>query len=195
MARIQTPQHVQELQAEFKVREQFGLELLETIQPTYSLGRQKIASTGYPRRCIGAVSAAAGGVGTNIECALRCPADVGIITLVESFSIVNLGAQASLRMDDDVAMDTISSTPTTKAFQDSRLAGNIPDTIMEIANPLTAAPNGAFVGLFSVLAGDTVQVPLNIVLGSNGYVLIRNETANSGMTVNFTWTEFLLEDR
>jgi len=61
MARIQTPQHVQELQAEFKVREQFGLELLETIQPTYSLGRQKIASTGYPRRCFGTIAAAAGG--------------------------------------------------------------------------------------------------------------------------------------
>jgi len=196
MARIQTPQHVQELQAEFKVRTPFGLELLETIQPTYSLGRQKIASTGYPRRCIGVIAASAGGVGTNIECSLRCPANVGIITLVESFTIFGSGtSQGQLRMDDGVAMATISSVEVEKGFQDSRLASILPETIMEIANPLTAAPNGRRVGEYPSEADSGRRIDLNVVLGSDGYLLVRNPVANLGMTINWQWTEFLLEDR
>jgi len=195
VARIQTPQHVQELQAEFKVREPFGLELLETIQPTYSLGRQKIASTGYPRDCFGFITGAAGGVGTNVECALRCPAGTGIVVLLTKVLLVNVGASIDARADDGVAMASIVGQQTTKAFQDSRLAGGIPECILETANPLTAAPNGIGVGLYATPADVLEQIPLNVILGGNGYFLIRNRTANQAQTVNFEWTEFLLEDR
>jgi len=195
MARIQTPQHVQELQAEFKVREPFGLELLETIQPTYSLGRQKIASTGYPRRCFGTIAAAAGGVGTNIECSIRCPANVGILTLVESFSVVSIADGIQLRMDDGVAMTPITSAVATKAFQDSRLSANLPESVLEIANPLTAAANGTRVGNYETVLDNTVEFPLDVVLGGDGYILIRTSAANAALTVNWVWTEFLLEDR
>lgn len=195
MARIQTPQHVQELQAEFKVREPFGLELLETIQPTYSLGRQKIASTGYPRKCIGQIAGAAGGVGTNIEVALQCPANTGIVALVTRFSLVNLGGSCTSRITDGTAMATVSGQSTAKAFADGRLAGRIPETIMDIANPLTAAPNGLLVGTWAVTADEVLHVPTEVILGGGAYFLIRNGTANGAITVNFEWTEFLLEDR
>jgi len=195
MARIQTPQHVQELQAEFKVREPFGLELLETIQPTYQLGRQKIASTGYPKRCFGVTATGAGGVGTNRECALQCPADRGIVILLESFLIHNVAGIVSSRMDDGVAMATIDAVLTDKAFQDGRLADRIPDGILQAANPLTAAPNGRFIGQYSVAADNSLQINVNVILGGNSYFLIRENTANQALTVTWQWTEFLLEDR
>jgi len=196
VARIQTPQHVQELQAEFKVREQFGLELLETIQPTYSLGRQKIASEGYPRKCFGAVQAGAGGVGTNIECAIECPSGVGIIILVEKFVIESTAARVLYNMTDGVAMATVSSSPTTrKAFRDGRISNIVPQAIFRIANPLTAAPNGVEVGRVSSVSADTVQLEVDVVLGGGDYFLCRHGTANTALTVSWFWTEFLLEDR
>jgi len=195
VARIQTPQHVQDLQAEFKVREGFGLDLLETIQPVTLVGGQKVASSGYPRKSFGVISAGTGGAGTNIELALRCPAGRGIIILLESVSFDNVGGEVSARFDDGVAMTPISSTPTTKKFRDGRIEANIPDGILEVANPLSAAANGTFIGQYSCLAGDTVFVPVDVVLGDDSYYLIRNSADNAGLEVNFMWTEFLLEDR
>jgi len=196
MARIQTPQHVQELQAEFKVREPFGLDLLETIQPTYSLGRQKIASVGYPRKCIGQNTGAAGGVGTNIENILVCPADRGIVILLESVWIDNLAGRNDFRITDGTAPATVSSANLlSKGFRDGRITGQIPDGLLQIANPLTAAPNGIEVGRFSCLANTSEQVQLDVILGGGAYFLLRNPTANSSNAVTFLWTEFLLEDR
>lgn len=195
MARIQTPQHVQELQAEFKVREPFGLELLETIQPTYSLGSQKVASTGYPRKAFGVISAGAGGVGTNIECALRCPGGVGIIIVLDHVSFDNVAGEISCRMTDGVAMATVSGVSAFKAYRDGRLTDSRPQGVLEIANPLTAAANGLFVGQYSTLADDTVRIDMDVILGSESYILFRNTTANAGLEINFNWTEFLLEDR
>jgi len=196
MARIQTPQHVQELQAEFKVRDQFGLELLETIQPTYSLGIQKVASVGYPRKCFGIIEAGAGGVGTNIECALSCPTDIGIIILLETISVENLGGVVNARADDGGALATISAVGTSKHFRDTRINPvQRPDGVLNTLNPLTAAPNGTNVGAYSCLADDTLIIPVDVVLGGGGYFLLRNPTANAGLGVTFNWTEFLLEDR
>jgi len=195
MARIQTPQHVQELQAEFKVRQPFGLELLESIQPTYSLGRQKIASTGYPRNVIGFSSASAGGVGTNIECAVTCPADRGIVILLDEIWIEDITGKVTFRITDGVALATVSSEPITKAFRDGRLEGQIPDGILSIANPLSAAPNGAVVSQISIPADDTRIFKPDIILGGGAYFLVRQNTANVGMAITFMWTEFLLEDR
>jgi len=195
MARIQTPQHVQELQAEFKVREPFGLELLESIQPTYQLGRQKIASVGFPKRCFGAISGAAGGVGTNLELALECPAGRGIIILLESVSIENTNGRMTGRITDGVAMASVTSNPLTKAFQDGRTTDSLPDGIFNVANPLTAAPNGSFIGQYSCRTDETLILPFNVVLGGAAYFLMRHSSANVGATVNFMWTEFLLEDR
>jgi len=197
VARIQTPQHVQELQAEFKVREAFGLDLLETVQPTYALGLQKVASTGYPRECIGRMSIAAGGVGTNVEGSLTCPADRGIVILLTE-AWCDGGATAvtaALRITDGVAMATISSTPVTKAFADGRIITQLPDGRTDIANPLTAAPNGRQVGRIICPADLTTVIPLNIILGGGAYFLLRHGTANASMNVVYFWTEFLLEDR
>lgn len=196
MARIQTPQHVQELQAEFKVREPFGLELLETIQPTYQLGLQKVASQGYPRKCFGTNFAGAGGVGTNVECALRCPGNVGIIILLETISVTNLATTFTLRSDDGVAMASVTGTNGTKSFRDTRINPlQLPDGIMEVANPLTAAPNGRQIGLAGVVADTTLVLDVDVVLGSDGYFLCRSDTVNASFNVTFMWTEFLLEDR
>jgi len=195
MARIQTPQHVQELQAEFKIREPFGLELLETIQPTYSLGRLKIASTGYPRRCMAVVSAGAGGVGTNIENILLAPpAASGVIIILEEIWVEDVGGRVTFRMTDGVAPATISGTPNVARYRDSRLPGR-PVSTLAIANPLTAAPNGEFVAQVACPSDDTKVFQFDVILGEGGYFLTRDSTANSGMTTTFLWTEFLLADR
>jgi len=195
LARIQTPQHVQELQAEFKVREPFGLELLESIQPTYSLGRQKIASVGYPKKAIAIVSASAGGVGTNIECALRCPADIGIVISLDEIWLNDLGGSVTMRITDGTAMATISSTPTDKAWRDARVTASQPQGVTEIANPLTAAPNGRLIAIVSCLTDDTKIFKPKVILGGDAYFLVRRSSSNSGLTLTFLWTEFLLEDR
>jgi len=199
MARIQTPQHGQELQAEFKIRETFGLELIETIQPTYQLGLQKVASEGYPRKAFGSDNAAAGGVGTNVECALRCPADIGIIILLETISITGPTAGstlATMRADDGAAMTPIVAAATTKQFRDTRINPAIlPSGVLETANPLTAAPNGTHVGIITVLPDTTIVVKVDVVLGGGGYFLVRNGAVNAALDCDFTWTEFLLEDR
>jgi len=198
MARIQTPQHVQELQAEFKVREPFGLELLETIQPTYSLGRQKVASTGYPRKCIGLFTGAAGGVGTNLELVLSCPADVGIVIVVDELWARNLGGAATLRMSIGDPLLTIVDTQTTKNFRDARLqpgAAGRPQGIINTCNPLTAAPNGDQIALINGLADDTPIFKPEIILGGGDFFLLRESNSNTALITVMLWTEFLLEDR
>lgn len=195
MARIQTPQHVQELQGEFKVREQFGLELLETVQPTYSLGRQKIASTGYPRKCMAIISAGTGGVGTNIEAAITCPSDIGIIILLEEIWIEDVAGRNTFRITDGVDLATVSSNPLTKRYRDARLFPERPGAILSICNPLTAAPNGEIISQVSCAADDTQRFKFEVILGNGDYYLCRNSTADAGNTVTFLWTEFLLEDR
>jgi len=196
MARIQTPQHVQELQAEFKVREQFGLELLETVQPTYNLGDQKIASTGYPRKCMGEVAGAAGGAGTNVELCITCPADRGIVILLESIIIDNLAGRTDFRITDGVALATVQiADVATKAFRDGRLVDQLPDGLLQVFDPLTAAPNGRLIGRASCIANTSLPIELNIILGGGAYFLSRNPTANGAAACTYLWTEFLLEDR
>jgi len=192
MARIQTPQHVQELQAEFKIREQFGLELLETVQPTYQLGRQKIASTGYPRKC-SAILIGGNTASTNSELILTCPADIGIVILVEQIWIPQ--GPYRIHLTDGVAPASVTSVLTTKAFRDARIIDQLPDGIIEEARPLTAAPNGRPIAAAAVPTGDTLIFKPEIILGGGAYVLVRNDTVNDAFTISFLWTEFLLEDR
>jgi len=195
MARIQTPQHPQELQAEFKVRGPFGLELLETIQPTYQLGRQKIASVGYPLKAIGIVSGAAGGAGTNTEAVLTCPAELGIIILLEQILIRNTAGTVSLRIWQGDPLASVQTTFLRKAFRDTRIVDSLPQGIIQSAIPLTAAANGLQVGSISSVADDTVIIEPEVVLGSGGFFLVREDTADAALEVTFMWTEFLLEDR
>lgn len=195
MARIQTPQHVQELQAEFKVREQFGLELLETVQPTYQLGRQKIASTGYPRKAMAVIAGGAGGVGENTECSLTCPADIGILILLEEIWIRDIGGSVGMRIWNGAALADVATIETSKNFRDGRITAASPDGIIRTSDPLTAAPNGDEVASISVLADDTIIFKPEIILGGGAFFLVRQSTANVGLTVTMLWTEFLLEDR
>jgi len=92
-------------------------------------------------------------------------------------------------------MASITGTHLEKAFQDSRLAPILPESVLESANPLTGAPNGVRVGNYENPVDTTVEYPLNVVLGGDGYILIRTSGANAALTVNWVWTEFLLEDR
>jgi len=194
MARIQTPQHVQELQAEFKIRETFGLELLETVQPTFSLGAQKIASLGYPRKCM-AHQAGTAGVGENSEMIITCPADRGIVILVERVEISSLDGAFGFNMTDGVAPASIAATSAAIAFRDGRIIDQRPDAIVQFADPLTAAPNGRQVGSGTDPAGETSIWNLDFILGGGAYFLVRQNVANLGFAVNWYWTEFLLEDR
>lgn len=195
MARIQTPQHVQDLQAEFKVREPFGLDLLETIQPTYSLGQQKVASTGYPRRCIGEINAAAGGAGTNVECVLTCPPDLGIIILLETVVTRGAAGSTSLRMEGIAPLASVVGAHLTKAYRDTRIFDSLPQGVLQDANPLTAAPNGTRVGSMATPTNVTYAFEVNVVLGSGGFFLVREDSADTVLETTFLWTEFLLEDR
>lgn len=196
MARIQTPQHVQELQAEFKVREPFGLELLETIQPSYVLAAQKVASQGYPRKAFGRLSAGAGGVGTNIECVLSCPANVGIVILLTRLSFGDIAGPVELRAFDGAALTDSTGASVAKQFRDTRInAAQLPQGIIEGTDPLTAAPNGTRIAQVECPADVTVFYEPDVVIGGGGYFLVRHPTANTALAVNFEWTEFLLEDR
>jgi len=194
MARIQTPQHVQELQAEFKVREQFGLELLETVQPVYSLGRQKVASLGYPRKCMGHVSVT-GGVGDHGELIITCPADVGIVINVDKIWVTDVAGEFGLRITDGVAPTDIVAASTNKAFRDGRIIDQLPDGILQSASPLAAAANGRRMAILENPAGETTQFDVDVILGGGAYFLLRNSTLNALITCAFLWTEFLLEDR
>jgi len=194
VARIQTPQHVQELQAQFKIREQFGLELLETVQPTFSLGDVKIASTGYPRKCM-AESNVAATAGDNGECIITCPADIGIVLRVDEVWISDKAGSLNLRIDDNTALTDITTTFATKGFLDGRIRDQLPDAIIQSANPLQAAPNGRSIGLIENPAGVTDRYPVGIILGGGRYFLVRSNTVNTAFTCTWLWTEFLLEDR
>jgi len=194
MARIQTPQHVQELQAEFKIREAFGMELLETVQPVFSLGAQKVASLGYPRKCIAHISITAG-VGENSECIITCPANRGIVINVDEVWITSLDGAFAFFMTDGVAPASIAATSVAKAFRDGRIIDQLPDAIIQSATPLTAAPNGRQIASATDPAGETTKYAIDFILGGGAYLLVRQTVANLGFTTAFLWTEFLLEDR
>jgi len=121
MARIQTPQHVQELQAEFKVREPFGLELLETIQPTYSLGRQKIASTGYPRDAMGRMGVTAGGVGTNAQAVVQGRGGRGVVYLYQRAIIIK-PTDGIVEIRASIGATISVTEALSKTFLDQRIA-------------------------------------------------------------------------
>jgi len=198
VAKIQTPQHVQKLQAEFKVREAFDLDLLETIQPvvqTAASGAQ-VASQAYPRECIGSVIAPAGGVGTNVQCQFTGLGGLGIIYLVRrvSFAFPTGPGSVDLRVDDGVGL--VANTPVlTKRFSDLRIPAALPDALLGESSPLTAAPDGEFIARYQGLASTELFIDLDIVLGDGLYLLTTNRTANEALRTVFYWTEYLLEDR
>jgi len=194
MARIQTPQHVQELQAEFKIREQFGLELLETVQPTFDVATQRVASLGYPRKCMGHAALTAG-AGQNSELILTCPADIGIVIRIEELWITD-ATTVQLRADDGTPPVAPSAALTEKAFRDGRTISQLPDGILQTADPLTAAPNGVRVGQVDIITNPATGIfPIDWILGGGAYFLIRQVTANAALACTWLWTEFLLEDR
>jgi len=195
VARIQTPQHVQELQAEFKIREPFGLELLETVQPVYAIATQRVASSGFPKKCYGRAAGTAQ-VGVNAEVALTCPTDVGIIILVTKVYFGDIAGPVQARADDGVPGTPIENTSTNKAFRDTRInPAQLPDGILQAWDPLTAAPNGRSIAEYECPANITVEIVPDVILGGGGYYLIRHLTANTALSVSYEWTEFLLEDR
>jgi len=194
MAKIQTPGHVQELQAEFKVREPFDLELLETIQPTVDVASQRIASLAYPRKCMGH-GALTAGAGQNSEIILTCPSDVGIIIQIEEIWITD-ATTVHLRCDDGTPPVAPSAVLVDQGFRDGRIIDQLPDGIIQTADPLSAAPNGRRVSQVDIPTAPATGIfPIDWVLGSGSYFLVRQVTANAALAVTWLWTEFLLEDR
>lgn len=196
MARIQTPQHVQALQAEFKVREPFGLELSETIHPVVVVAdtTDLVASTGYPRKAFGLIQTGAGGVGTNAQCELEAPAGTGKIFQINGILHErDVSGRLTYRVTDGVPI----ATPVevfTKAYADLRITEN-PDLILSGSTPLTAAADGRVVGQLNILADTTLYVPMNVILGAGDYFLVRESAANLVQVCTFFWTEYLLADR
>jgi len=196
MARIQTPQVIQEARAEFKVRGDFDLELLETVQPTYQVSRRGVASTAYPRECMGRVADGAG-AGANGQCAITGRTGQGKIYVVDSVQIdVLLTSVYQLRIDSGTAIAAAETESVSKRFTDTRLgAAPLPDAFLSSSTPLTAAPDGLLVGSMPMLANTFHRILLGVVLAEGTYFLVRNLTANEAMSVTYFWTEFLLEDR
>ena len=196
MARIQTPQIVEEARAQFKIRDQFNLELLETIQPTYAVSDRRIASTAYPRSAIGRQARAAGGVGTNAQLEITGRANQGKVYLVDKVEIDSAtGTTYQLRIFDGAAIASTQTSSASKAYIDTRLFAQSPDALLTSSFPLTAAPDGLLIATVIMDAAETRVIPLGIVLAEDTYFLIRNLTANEALECTWFWTEFLLEDR
>lgn len=196
MVQIQTPQVVEEARAQFKIREGFDLDLLETIQPTYQVSSRRIASTAYPRTAMGRQARAAGGVGTNGQLEITGRADQGKIYLVDEVRIESVTATTyQLRIFDGAAIASTQTEATAKRYTDTRLFAQLPDALLTSSIPLTAAPDGRLIGTVIMAAAESRVIPLGIVLSDDTFFLIRNLTANEALECTWSWTEFLLEDR
>jgi len=200
VSRVQTPQHVQELQREFKIREGFGLELLETIQPTYILAAPvgAVASQGYPRTCVGTINGTAGGVGENVQNSITGPGNRGIIyQITRILTTFVTDGSVDLRIDDGVAIAATETVSISKRFTDARIPqlASIPDAVLAESSPLTAAQDGQLIGRIAGLAATMVDLPVSIILGAGTYFLMSNQTTNENMFTTYFWTEYLLEDR
>ena len=196
MAKIQTPQYGQNLKREFKVREEIELDLLETIQPVSIVSDivTGAAGSGYPRRCIGLVQTAAGGVGTNAQCELTAPADMGLVFQLNGLLHEQaVSGRITYRVTDGVDI----ATPVEvfdKSFADLRTPG-LPALVTSGSTPLTAAADGIRVGQINMLDDTTLYVPMNIIMGAGDYFLVREGTANEALICTFFWTEYMLEER
>lgn len=198
--KIQTPEHQQALRDQFKVRDPFELSLEATISPVAivsDLGPARIASTGYPRNCMGFASIAAGGVGTNAECALRAPAGTGKLFHVTQ-GMVSKSTTAGIvdiNMGNGVALAAATALAA-KAFTDQRVGASAPDAILDVLTPITASIDGTRVGRIRFEAADvTVLVPLDVILGENDWVAFVQGTTNEALNATFYWTEYLLANR
>jgi len=195
MARIQTPGHVSSLQSEFKIREPFGLELLETIQPVAIATdvTELVASQDYPRKAFGMIQTSAVAA-SNAQCELTSTAGTGKIFQLNGILHENdIAGRFTYRVTDGVAIANPVAV-TTKVYADLRILA-LPDLILSGSTPLTAAPDGRVAAQVNMLGDTSLYVPMNVVLGGGAYFLVRNSTVNETLVCTFFWTEYLLEDR
>jgi len=197
--RIQTPQHVDALRAEFKMRFPLSLELGTTLHPmaiVADLTGGGFPSLAYPRDCIGFVSQAAGGAGTNAQNICISNPDRGLVYVL-TLALVSKPAagEVSLRVSQGGGAIAGTTAVTSKSFLDQRQGTTLPDLTIAREAPLTAAVDGEEVGRVQFSAADTIAVPLNVILGGNDFFLMANNDANELMRTTYYWTEFLLEDR
>jgi len=194
--RIQTPQHQQKLRTEFKLRQEVDLELEDLIQPVAviaDLSGQSVASTSYPRDCVGTTSRAAGGAGTHVECIVQGVGGRGIVyELTRIIVRRSVDGICAIRVGNGgVAAISVAGA---SSYADLR-AGGLPDCQIGSAIPLAAALDGDEVGQLALLGDRSVVIPLSFVMAGGDFVLISNSTANEHLATTFFWTEHLLEDR
>jgi len=150
------------------------------------------APTNWPKKAWGRVGEAGGGAGTNVQCFAKGVGGRGVVYRVDGAWIVRPNDGTSqVRVGNGNAAAT---EDTDKRYLDIRDTG-VPNLITESSTPLTAAIEGALIATYDSLALESFFIPLGITLGDDDFVNIVNGTTNETYTVNYEWTEFLLEAR
>jgi len=195
--RIQTPQHVQALMGDFKIRSPFGLFLREDIQPVVviaDLSGSSVADRGFPRAAMGQDSEAAGGVGTNTEVACVGVGGRGLIYHLTAVIVFHT-TDGVFQFRTGAAETTLVDNPDDKTYMDLRIVTDRPNLSLAADAPLTANRIGTPVATVGGLAETSHLYPLDVVLGAGQFFSVSNSNANEAQTTVFYWTEYLLEDR
>jgi hypothetical protein len=198
MPGINTPDHVEKLRTEFKVREGFGLWLLEDLLPVVmvaDLSGPAAGGTSYPRDAIGNLDSAAGGAGTNVQHMVQSEPNRGIVFQVNGVSIMKPSSSGRVTLVLGTGTITGGVGDSNKQLADVRLQPGVPDGAIVASAPVTALTLGSRVGQFTVLGNENVFIPLNVFLGAQDFVGITNQTTNEQLVTTWYWTEHMVEDR
>ena len=183
-----------------RIAEQFGLDVSETIQLTVPVGDMVTPNlfTGYPKGAWGRVSQNPPGVGDISQCIIQSVPDRGIVYHVTGVWITETTVTGNIRLNvgnSDISGSTAFLLGTQKAYTDTRDRGT-PDCNIATSGPLVANMDGDTVQVYGTDGpGWTGFIPLDVVLGEQGFLLIKNDVENEILDVSWRWTEYLLEDR
>jgi len=173
-----------------RVTEPMSINLGETIHPVVLVDALEVGSAkDYPKSCWGRTAPPGGGPGLESTGTISGPVDMGIVVVVTD---VYINVTTAGLVDFYIGNGLAIGTPGNRSFADVRDTGT-PNAITHWATP--AGRFGAVCGVFEVLAGEQIHIPVNFILGDDDFLSIVNETADDPMDVTYRWTEYLATDR
>lgn len=138
--------------------------------------------TGFERMCLG-YSGIAAEAAKYAHAGIFIPSGSGLVAHVEAAMITHEGAGwLELRTYDAAAL----SSTGTKAFRDRRITGS-PAAV--IAGQNNATQLGTFVAAFEVPGDESIQIPIDVVIGDGQGILLTSPTVDKDINAAIYWRE------
>jgi len=195
---IQTPQPVEKLARQYRIRNPDGLFLEDALVPVVlvdDLSGAAVIDRGYPRDCIGRINLGAPGAG-NVQQFVWQPVNRGITSQLNAILFDPVGGTQPFEVEivrAGTALAITTSSNLTKTFVDCRLTNRELPSVQIGSNVVVVGTNDG-VPVFRARLGADAIFPFSFKGVDGGGVLVVQQTANLSAGVTFFWTEYLASE-